>query len=92
MNFDVTVSTTSVLRILIVCWTRRFVGSYTMVHAMTRQAEVIHTTELQHSGICRAVRNVTRHASIDFHRSMFESKWTLLVGMTLQTRRISTYR
>jgi hypothetical protein len=51
VNLYVTISATGVLRILVVRWTTRLVCADAMVHAVTRQAEVIHRTELQHSRI-----------------------------------------
>ena len=60
-----------------------------MVHAVTRQAQMIHGAELQHSRVRRTVRYVTRHATVGLHRSMFKRKWTLLIGVTFQACRIS---
>ena len=63
-----------------------------MVHAVTRQAQVINRTELQHARIRRSVRYVTRNATIRLHRSMFEREWALLVCVTLDTRGIRADR
>ena len=86
MNLDVTSRATRVLRILIVSWTSRLVCSNTMVHAVTRQTEVVYGTELQHSRIGRTMRDVTGNAPVRLHRRMFERKWTLLIGVTLDAR------
>ena len=51
MNLYVTISATRVLRVLVVRWTTRLVGANAMVHAVTRQTQVIHCAELQHSRI-----------------------------------------
>ena len=92
MNLYVTISATRVLRILVVCWTSRLIRTDAMVHAMTRQAKVIDRTELQHPWIRGAMRDVTGDAPVRLDRRVFERKWTLLVGVTLQTRCISTNR
>jgi hypothetical protein len=63
-----------------------------MIHAVTRQAEVIHGAELQHSRIGRTVRHVTRYAAVGLDGCMFEGKRTLLIGVTLETRSVSTNR
>ena len=60
-----------------------------MVHAVTRQTEMIHGAELEHSWIRRAMRHVTGDATVCLHRRMFEREWALLVGMALDARRIS---
>ena len=51
VNLYVTVSATRILRVLVVRWTTWLVGANTMVHTVTRQAELIHCAELQHSRI-----------------------------------------
>jgi len=89
MNLDVTVSATGVLRILVVRWTSRLVRAHTMVHAVARQAQMVHRTELQHSRVSGSMRCVTDRAAVGFHRSVFERKWTLLIGVTLDTCSIS---
>ena len=35
---------------------------------------------------------MTRHAAVGFDGRMFERKWTLLIGVTLDTRGVSTNR
>ena len=92
MNLDVTISASGVLRVLVVRWTSRLVGAYTVIDTMARQTQVIDRTELQHSRICRSMRRVTRDAPVGLHRSMFKSKWTLLVSVALETGGISTNR
>ena len=92
MNLDVTISASRVLRILVVRWTSRFVGAHTVIDAMAGQAQVIDRTELQHSRIRRSVRHVTRDTSVGLDRSVFESKWTLLIGVALDAGRVSTNR
>ena len=92
VNLYVTRSTTRVLRVLVVRWTSRFIRSDTMVHTVARQAEVIHRTELQHSGIRRSVRYVTGDAAVCLDGSVFESKWTLLIGVALEASRVSANR
>ena len=92
MDLYVTGSATGVLRVLIVRWTSGLIGSDTMVHAVTRQAQVIHGTELQHSRISGSVRHVTRHAAVGLNRSMFEGKWTLLISVALEAGSISADR
>ena len=51
VNLDVTISAARILRVLIVCWTSRLVGSDAVVHAVARQAELVHATEFQESWI-----------------------------------------
>ena len=92
MNLYVTRSATRVLRILVVRWTGRLIRSDSMVHAVARQAQVIHATKLQHSRIRGSMWNVTRYAAVSLNGSVFEGKWTLLIGVTLQTCRISSDR
>ena len=92
MNFDVTGSATGVLRVLVVRWTSRLISSDAMVHAMTGQAQVIHCTKLQHSRIRGSVRHVTRDAPVGLNRSVFESKWALLIGVALETCGIGANR
>lgn len=92
MNLYVTGSTTRVLRILVVRWTSRLIRSDTMVHAVARKAQVVHRTKLQHSRIRGSVGNVTRYTTVGLDGSVFEGKWTLLIGVTLQTGRISSNR
>src|ERR1700754_1055449 len=92
VNLYVTRRAARVLRILVVCWTSRLIRADAVVHTVTRQAESIHCTELQHSWISRPVRDVTRNAAIGFDGSVFERKWTLLVGVTLDTGGVSSDR
>ena len=92
MNLYVTGSATPVLRVQIVRWTSRLIRSDSMVHAVARQAQVIHGAELQHSRICGSVRHVTRHAAVSFNGSMFEGKWALLIGVALETCGIGANR
>ena len=88
MNLHVTIRATGVLRILIVRWTDRLVGSDPMVHTVARQTELVHTTEFQESWIGRAMRRVADGASFGLERRVFVSERTLLVGMALYARRI----
>lgn len=92
MNFYVTSRAARVLRILVVRWTSRLVRADAMVHAVTRQAERIHRTELQHSRISGPVRDVTRNTAVGLDGSMFEREWTLLVGVTLDAGGVSPDR
>jgi hypothetical protein len=92
VNLDVTISAGGVLRVLVVRWTSGLVGAHTVIDAMARQAQVIDRTELQHSRVCRSVRRVTRDTSVGLHRSVFESKWTLLIGVALEAGGVSTNR
>ena len=92
MNLYVTCSATSVLRILIVRRTSRLIRPNSMVYAVTRQAQMIHGAELQHSRIRRPVRHVTRHAAVGLHGSVFEGKWTLLIGVALEACCVSANR
>ena len=86
MNLDVTISATCVLRVLVVCWTSRFIRSHAVVHAVTSQAQVIHRAELQHPRVSRPMRYVTRDTTVRLHRSMFERERSLLVCVTLDAR------
>ena len=92
MNLDVTISASGVLRILVVRWTSRLVGAHTVIDAVARQAQVIDRTKLKHSRIGRSVRHMTGDTSVGLDRSVFESKWTLLIGVALDARRISSNR
>jgi len=92
VNLYVTCSATRVLRVLIVRRTSRLIRTNTMVHAVTRQAQVIHGAELQHSRIRGSVRHVTRHAAVGLNGRVFEGKWTLLIGVPLEARCISANR
>ena len=92
MNLDVTISATGVLRILVVRWTSRLVRADAVVYAVTRQAQVIHRTELQHSRVRGTMRCVTDRATVSLHRCVFEGKWTLLIGVTLDACSIRTNR
>ena len=83
MNLDVTVSATAVLRIQVVRWTSRLIRAHAVIHAVTRQAQVVHRTKLQHARVRRAVRYVTGYATVRLHRSMFKREWPLLVCVTL---------
>ena len=47
MNLYVTIRATGVLRILVVRWTSGFVGADSMINAVARQTELVHTTEFQ---------------------------------------------
>ena len=89
VNLDVTSRAARVLRILVVRWTSRLVCSDAMIHAVTRQTEMIHGAELEHSWIRRAMRHVTGDATVCLHRRMFEREWALLVGMAPNARRVS---
>ena len=92
MNLDVTISATCVLRVLVVCWTSRFIRSHAVVHAVTSQAQVIHRAELQHPRVSRPMRYVTRDTTVRLHRSMFERERSLLVCVTLDTSSIGSRR
>ena len=92
MNLYVTVSAACVLRVLVVRWTTRLVSAHTMVNAVARQAQVVYGTELQHPRISRTVRHVTGHAAVSLDRSVFECKWTLLIGVTLEAGGVSADR
>ena len=92
MNLYVTISATCVLRILVVRRTSRLVSADSVVHAMARQAQVVYRTELQHSRISRSVRHVTGYAAVGLDGCVFESKWTLLIGVALETGGVSPDR
>ena len=51
VNLDVTIRAARILRILIVRWTSRLVGSDAVVHAVARQTELVYTAEFQESRI-----------------------------------------
>jgi hypothetical protein len=63
-----------------------------MIDAVTRQAEVIYRTDLQHARVCGAVGHMTDHAAISLDGSVFERERTLLIGVTLETRRVGANR
>ena len=86
MNLDVTISATGVLRVLVVRWASRLIRSHAVVHAVTRQAQVIDLAELQHARVRRSMRYVTGDATVGLHRSMFKREWPLLVCVTLDAR------
>ena len=92
MNLDVTISATGVLRVLVVRWASRLIRSHAVVHAVTRQAQVIDLAELQHARVSRSMRYVTGDATVSLHGSMFEREWTLLVCVTLEARGVGTDR
>ena len=92
VNLDMTVSATRVLRVLVVCWTSRLIRAHAVIHAVTRQAQVIDRAELQHARVRRSVRYVTGHTPIRLYRGMFEREWSLLVCVTLDARRVSADR
>src|SRR5689334_14494938 len=89
MNLDMTSRAARVLRVLVVRWTSRLVCSDAVVHAVTRQTQMIDGADLEHSWVSRSMRNVTGDAAACLHRRMFEIEWTLLVGMALNARRVS---
>ena len=81
MNLDVAICAARILRILIMRWASRLVGSDAVVHAVARQTELVHTTEFQESWIRRTVRRVTGNASVRLERRVLVSEWALLIGM-----------
>jgi len=79
---------TRILRILVVRWTSRLIGAHAVVNAVTRQAQLVNTSEFQQSWISRAMRCMAGRASFGLEWCVFVSKRTLLVGMALYARRI----
>ena len=92
MNLYVAIGATRILRILVMSWTSGFFGPHSVVHAVTRQTELVHTTEFQESWIRRAMRCVTRNASIRLERCVLVSEWPLLIGMALYASSIRACR
>ena len=92
MNLDVAIRATRILRILVMCWPSRLLGSHAVVHAVARQTELVHTTEFQESWIRRAVRRVTGNTAVRLERRVLVSERSLLVGMALDAGRICARR
>ena len=89
VNLDVAIRATRILRILIVRWTGRLVRTHTMIDAVTRQTQLVDPSEFQQSRMSGAMRRMAGCASFGLEGCMFVSKWPLLVGVALYTRRIS---
>ena len=81
MNLYVTVRTTRVLGILVMSWTSRFICSDTVVHAVTRQTELVDLCVSQQSRIRGAMRRVTRWATVSLKWCVFVGEWSLLVSV-----------
>ena len=92
MNLYVTIGATGVLRILVVRWTSRLLGADSVLDAVARQAQMVYRAELQHPRIRGSVRYVTSHAAVGLDGCMFESKWTLLIGVALEAGSVSSDR
>lgn len=88
MNLEVTVGAVGVLSVEVMLRAGRLYCAYIMGIAVARQTELAHATGYQHPRIGRAVRRMTRTAAFRLHRGMLESKWPLLVRMTLHASRI----
>ena len=92
MNLEVTVGAISILSVLVMLGAGRLNRANLMVNGVTCQAKLAHAAGYQHPRIGRAVRRMTRAASFCFDRGVFESEWTLLVGVTLYTSSIRANR
>ena len=92
MNLDVTICAVAVLRIQIMLWAGRLDRANIVGHAMTGQTELWHSAGGQKPGISRTVWRMTSNTPFCLHWGMFESEWTLLVRMTLNTGRICAGR
>jgi len=88
VNPHVTISTASILRVLIVSWTSRFVGTDTMINAVTRQTQLIDGAKLQKPGIRRTMRRVTGNTSFCLEWRVFVGKRALLISVTFDAGRI----
>lgn len=88
MNLDVTVCAIGVLRVLVVLRAGRLYCADIVGNAVACQTKLRYPAGRQQPRIGRAVRRMTCAASFRLHRGMFESKWTLLVRVTLHTSRI----
>lgn len=82
------VRATGVLGVLVVCWTSRFAGAHAMVHAVTRETQLVHPSEFQQPRIGRAMRRMAGRTSFGLERRVLVSERTLLVCMTFNARRI----
>lgn len=61
------------------------IRSHAVVHAVARQAQMIHGAELQHSRVGGTVRHMTRYAAVSLNGSVFKSEWPLLIRVALDT-------
>ena len=83
MNLDVTVCAIGVLGIQVMLRAGRLYCADVVGNAVACQAKLRNPAGRQQARISRTVRRMTRAASFGLHRCMFESKWTLLVRVTL---------
>lgn len=90
MNLHVTRGAIGVLCIQIVLWPCRLNGADAVVHAMTRQTELVDGSESQEPRIRRAVWRMTSRTSLGLERSVLESKRPLFVGVALQAPSVRT--
>ena len=59
-----TIGTTGILRILVVRWTSRFVGSHAMIDTVAGQTQLVYTSEFQQPRIRGAMRCMAGRASL----------------------------
>ena len=88
MNLDVTVGAISVLRVKVMLRAGRLYCADFVFNAVTGQTKLRHATGYQHPRIGRAVRRMASTASFSLNWGMFESEWSLLVGVTLHASRV----
>ena len=69
-------------------WFEGLISADAMSYAMARQAELVHCIKPEQPRVRRAVRCVTRDAAFGFDGCVLIREGTLLVSMTLNTRRV----
>ena len=90
MYLHVTVGAVAVLRVQVVLGSSRLDCAHVVGDAVASQAKLRHSAGCQQTRIRRTVRRMTGATSFRLHRSMLESKWTLLVRVTLHTSRVGS--
>jgi hypothetical protein len=92
VNLDMAIRATGILRILVVRWTSRLIGAHAVVNAVTRQTQLVNTSEFQQPWISRSMRRMAGRASFGLEWRVFVSKRALLIGVALDACRICAGR
>jgi hypothetical protein len=88
MYFDMAVCAISVLRVLIVLGTCRFISANAVRSAMACQTQLSYPAGYQESWIRRSMRCMTSDAALSFDGCMFINKRPLLISVTFYAGRI----
>ena len=92
MNLDVASRAIRILRILIVLWPSRLIGSHAVSDTVTGQTKLIDLCKPEQAGIRGSMRRMTCRAALSLQRSVFVRERPLLVGVALNAPCVGSSR